>query len=181
RGGQMQEPDAVGDRRPGPDGPGRELRLCHVELVEKLLEERRLLERVELDPMDILQQGVPEEILVLGLADDGGNAVQRRLLAGPSTALAHDQLVWTGGQRPGASSRTTIGWRRPNSLTEWVSSARASSSNCVRGCLGFGSISAGLISRYTAPGSTNDVVSRETVSSAGAVSRETASEAAPGS
>src|SRR5271165_1627553 len=44
-----------------------------------------------------------------------------------------------------------MGCMRPNSRMEWMSSASASSSNTCRGWRGFGSISPGSISRYTAP------------------------------
>ena len=53
----------------------------------------RLLERVELDPVDILQESVSEEILVLRLPDDGRDGLELRPLAGPPASLAHDQLV----------------------------------------------------------------------------------------
>jgi hypothetical protein len=51
----------------------------------------------------------------------------------------------------GETSRTTIGCSRPNSRIECCSSASASSSNEVRGCLGLGWMAPTGISRYSAP------------------------------
>ena len=54
---------------------------------------RRLLERIELGPVQILQQRVAEQVVVLGLPHDGRNAFQPGLLAGPPPAFTHHQLV----------------------------------------------------------------------------------------
>ena len=69
-----------------------EFRLRHVELLEELLVRRGLFERVELHPVDVLQEGVAKHGRVGGLSDDRGNGVESGKLAGPPATLAHDDL-----------------------------------------------------------------------------------------
>ena len=62
------------------------------EVVEQLLVYGRLLERVELAAVQVLEQGVPEQVVVVGVLDDRRNGVLAGQLAGPETTLAHDEL-----------------------------------------------------------------------------------------
>ena len=97
-----------------------------VELLEQLLVGGRLLERVELDPVDVLQQRVAQHRVVGGAAARSpGCAASPARCAARQPALAHDELVAS----PAATSRTTIGCSSPNSRIECSSSASASSSN----------------------------------------------------
>ena len=69
------------------------------EVLQHLLVGRRLLERVELRAVQVLQQRVAEHVVVVGLADDRRDRLEAGLLGGAPAALAHDQLV---GLDPGA-------------------------------------------------------------------------------
>ena len=67
---------------------------------QQLLVRRGLLQRVELAAVQVLQQGVPQQVVLGRLADDGRHGGQPGLLAGPPAALAHDQLVASPRRRP---------------------------------------------------------------------------------
>ena len=158
----------VTDRAAAADAVG-ELLVGDAELVEQLLVGRRLLERVELDAVDVLQQRVAQHRVVGGLADDRRDRVQAGPLARPPAALAHDELVRCRGR----ASRTTIGCSRPNSRIECASSASASSSNSVRGCCGLGRIALTGISRQLGePGGAADRRRRRAPSAGRSLSSE---------
>ena len=75
---QLQQADGVADLRTGaPDAAG-ELLLRDAEVLEQLLVGGRLFERVQLRAMQVLQQRVAEQMLVGGVADDGGDRVEAR-------------------------------------------------------------------------------------------------------
>ena len=63
------------------------------EVVQQLLVGRRLFQRVELLAVQVLDQRVAEQVIVLGLLDDGADLGQPGPLRGAPAALAHDQLV----------------------------------------------------------------------------------------
>ena len=111
----------------------REFLVGHAELLEQLLVGRRLLERVELRAVHVLQQRIAQHGVVGGVSHDRRDACQPRGDGRPQPALAHHQLV----AAVGPSRRTTTGCRTPNSRIEWVSSPSASSSKTCRGCLGW--------------------------------------------
>ena len=113
----------------------RELLVGGAEVVEQLLVGRGLLERVELLAVQVLDQGVPEQVVVLRLLDDGADLGQPGALGGAPAAFAHDELVPAG-----PAARTTTGWSRPTSLIESASSSSASSSKVRLGCRGLGVI-----------------------------------------
>ena len=148
---QLQQPDRVGDLRAAAPDPAGQLLVRGAELLEQLLVGGRLLQRVELDPVDVLQQRVAQHGVVGGVPDDGRHGVQPGGAGGPQPALAHDELV-ADARRRTPFSRTTIGWSSPNSRTEWLSSSSASSSKTWRGCLGLGTTSSTATSRSCAPG-----------------------------
>jgi len=62
--------------------------------------------------VQVLQEGVQEQLLVVRGADDRGDP-PRRLAAGPPAPLAHDEL-----KAVGVYLRTTTGCSRPTSLMD---------------------------------------------------------------
>src|SRR5690606_435532 len=92
-GRQQQQAQGVGDLRPGPADAVGQLVVGAVEIPQQLVVGRGLLQRVELGAVQVLQQGVQEELLVLGGPDDRRDLLQTRLTAGPPAALTHDELV----------------------------------------------------------------------------------------
>ena len=77
----------------------RELLVGRAEVVKQLLVRRGLFQRVQLLPVQVLDQGVPEQVVVLGLLDDGADLGQPGPLRGAPPALAHDELVPAGPGR----------------------------------------------------------------------------------
>ena len=69
------------------------------EIVKELLVRCGLFERIELLAVQVLDQGVPEELVVLGLLDDRADLGQPGSLAGPPPPLAHDELIPAGARR----------------------------------------------------------------------------------
>jgi len=67
---QLQEADGVGDLRARALDPHREFVLRAPEVGEHLLIGRRLLEGIQLDAVQILQQGIPQEVVILSSSDD---------------------------------------------------------------------------------------------------------------
>jgi hypothetical protein len=63
------------------------------EVVEHLLVRRRLFERVQVFPVDILKERIPQQVVVLGCANDGRDAFQPCCSGGTDTPLPHDDLV----------------------------------------------------------------------------------------
>src|SRR6266516_5546286 len=63
------------------------------EVIEQLLVGSRLLKRVELLPLQILDQRIPEQVIVRGTPDDSRDVRQPGSLTGPPAPLAHDDLV----------------------------------------------------------------------------------------
>ena len=96
---QVQQAQGIADVRPGAADLLRELLMGGAEVVEQLLVGRGLLERVELLPVQVLDQGVPEQIVVLSLLHDGGDLGQPGPLGGTPAALAHDELIPAGPGR----------------------------------------------------------------------------------
>src|SRR6478752_9465975 len=91
--GQLQQPQRVGDLRPRAADALGELLVRAAEVLEQLAVGGRLLERVELRAVKVLQQRVAEHVVVVGLAHDRGDRVATGLLGGAPATLAHDQLV----------------------------------------------------------------------------------------
>ena len=65
----------------------------HAELDQQLLVGRSLLQRIELDAVDVLQQRVAQEDVVAGPPDDRGDPAQPGALRRAPAPLAHDELV----------------------------------------------------------------------------------------
>jgi hypothetical protein len=95
---QLQQPDRVRDHRAAAADAVCELGLRDAELREQLLVGGRLVERVQLDPVDVLQQGVAKHRVVAGVPDDRRQALQPGPLRGTPAPLAHDELVGPGGR-----------------------------------------------------------------------------------
>src|SRR5260370_13977882 len=93
---QAEQPDGVRDVRPGPADPPGQLIVRGGEVVQKLLVSGGLRERVQLLSVQVLDQRVPEQVVVRRLPDDGGDMGQASLLAGAPAALAHDELIVPG-------------------------------------------------------------------------------------
>ena len=89
---QPQQSDGVGDLRPRALDATRQLLLRAAEVLEHLLVRGCLLQRIELGSVQVLQQGVAEQVMALGLPHDGGDDSQPSLLRGSPAALTHDQL-----------------------------------------------------------------------------------------
>jgi hypothetical protein len=64
----------------------------HREIIEQLLVRRGFLQRVELLSVQVLHQGVTEQLVIRCLPDDGRDHIDSGKLAGSPPALAHDEL-----------------------------------------------------------------------------------------
>ena len=133
--GEVEQPQGVADVRPGAADPLRELLVGGAEVVEQLLVGGGLLERVELLAVQVLDQGIAQQLVVLGLLDDGADPVR------PARWEARQRRSpMMSSYRPGPAARTTTGWSRPTCLMDSASSSSASSSKVRLGCRGFGVI-----------------------------------------
>ncbi|OIQ74740.1 hypothetical protein GALL_436050 [mine drainage metagenome] len=63
------------------------------EIFEKLVVGSALLKGVQLAPVQVLQERVPQERVVTGLLDDHRNCGQTGGLTRPPSPLTHDQFV----------------------------------------------------------------------------------------
>src|SRR5690606_34816193 len=90
---QVQQAQRVRDVGPGPADARGELLVGGAEVLEELLVRGRLLQRVELLPVQVLHEGVTEQVVVAGVADDRRDGLQPGHLGRPPAALAHDELV----------------------------------------------------------------------------------------
>ena len=97
---QLEQAQGIGDMRPGPAEPTGQLLVGGPEVIEKLLVSRGLLERVELLPVQVLQQRVAEHVVVLRAADDRRDVREPGLLARPPAPFAHDDLEVPRHDRP---------------------------------------------------------------------------------
>src|SRR5438876_504539 len=96
---QVQQAQGVADVRSGAAYLARQFLMGSTEIVKELLVRSGLFERIELLPVQVLDQGVPEELVVLGLLDDRADLGQPGSLAGPPPPLAHDELIPAGARR----------------------------------------------------------------------------------
>ena len=76
--GEPEQPQRVGDLWPRPADAGGQLLVRAPEVVEQLLVGGSLLERVQLAAVQVLQERVPQQVVVVGLLDD-----RRDRVAGP--------------------------------------------------------------------------------------------------
>ena len=73
---ELEQPQRVGDLRSRAADPLSELVVRAAEVVEQLLVGGGLFERIELGPVQVLQQRVAQQGVVGGLADDGRDGVE---------------------------------------------------------------------------------------------------------
>src|SRR4051812_4804701 len=95
-GREVEQPQRVADVRAGPADAVGQLLVGGAELLEELLVGRRLLERVELLAMQVLQEGLAQHGVVAGLPDDRRDGGLTGFPAGSPPALTHDELVAPG-------------------------------------------------------------------------------------
>ena len=90
--GKLEQPDRVRDVRPRPPYLSCQFVVGGGEVVEQLLIGGGLFQRVELFPVQVLHEGLTEQLVVGRAAHDGRDMLQAGLLAGTPPALSHDQL-----------------------------------------------------------------------------------------
>ncbi len=92
RAGQVEQPQGVGDMRPGAaDLPGQ-LLMGGTEVIQQLLVGRGLFQRVKLLAVQVLHESVAQQVIIRGGAHDGRDIGQARALRGAPPPLSHDQL-----------------------------------------------------------------------------------------
>ncbi|GIU90254.1 MAG: hypothetical protein KatS3mg010_1353 [Acidimicrobiia bacterium] len=89
---ELEQPEHVGDRRPGLADPLGHLVVREVEVLDQLLVGRRLLQRVQLLALDVLDDGLLQHRGVVGVPDDGGDRLEADPAGGPPATLAGDEL-----------------------------------------------------------------------------------------
>src|SRR5919198_5601080 len=89
---EAQQADGVGDGGSAATEAGGELLVRDVKVREQLLVRGRLLKGVQVVAVDVLEQGVPEQVVVFGRPDDGGNAIESGSPGSPDASLSHDEL-----------------------------------------------------------------------------------------
>ena len=92
-GRQLQERHEVGDGRPAQTEPRGQLLVGHLVVGQVLLEPLRLLDRVEVGPLNVLHQGRLEALLIVEVHDGDRDRGHADGLGGPQPSLAGDQLI----------------------------------------------------------------------------------------
>jgi shikimate kinase len=92
-GGKVQQPERIADVGAGAANLLGQLFMRSAEIVEQLLVRRRLFEGIQLLAMQVLQQRVPQHVVVVRLPDDGRDVLQARPLRSAPAALTHDEFV----------------------------------------------------------------------------------------
>ena len=145
--GQPQQAQGVGDLGPGAADAGGQLLVRAAEVVEQLLVGRRLLERVELAAVEVLQEGVAQQasswvsLMMAGMVSRPARSLARSRRS-PMMSSKRTPCVGVRRSAGSATRRTTTGCSTPISRIDAASSASSSSSKTVRGCLGFGRMAA---------------------------------------
>ena len=96
RGRQVKQAERVGNVRARTADLLRQLLVRRAEIIEKLLVCGGFLQRVELLAVQVLDQGVAQEVGVGDFPDDRGDQLEVGALTGPPSALTHDQFVAAG-------------------------------------------------------------------------------------
>ena len=99
QGRQLEQPQRVGDLRPGPSDPAGQLVVGAAEVLQQLVVGVGLLQRVELGAVQVLQQGVAQHDVVAARPHDRRQLGQTGLAGGPHPPLTHDQLVALTAER----------------------------------------------------------------------------------
>ena len=148
RRGQLEQAQGVGDRRPALADPAGHLVVGEAEVLDELLVGRRLLERVEVVAVEVLDQGLLERAVVARRPCTTAGIVCRpaRLAARQRRSPA------ISSKRSSPVARTRTGCSTPSSRTEAVSAAEATPRRSAAGA-GAGSARPGSTgsSRSTEP------------------------------
>jgi hypothetical protein len=118
-GWKRQQPNGVGDVGPRIAQALGDGLLGHSELLEQFLEGGGELERPQVLPVDVLDQGLPKGLGVVGVPDHGGDGGEAGELRRPEPSFPRHQLVSTvpgpdhdGLQDPDLPDRTCQGGQR---------------------------------------------------------------------
>jgi hypothetical protein len=76
-----------------------ELILRAAEVREELLVGGRLLQGVQVGPVEVLEQGITQQVFVIGGPDDGGDDLESGFTTGPKSSLAGDEFIGRGSGR----------------------------------------------------------------------------------
>ena len=95
---QIQQPQGVGHRAPGLAHPFRRLSLGHAVDLRQRPEAFRLLDGVQVLPLEVLDHGQLHGLLVVGLDDDRRDLVQSGHPGGPPAAFPGDDLIVPASQ-----------------------------------------------------------------------------------
>jgi hypothetical protein len=98
--GQLEQAHRVGHRRAVLADPRRDLVLVQAELVDQPLERQRLLDRVEIGALQVLDQRALEGLAAVDVLDHHRHVVAPGPLRGAPAALAGDQRVAAARPRP---------------------------------------------------------------------------------
>ena len=90
---KTQQSQRVGDLRAGPPDALRQLLLSGTEFFHQLLVRGRLFQGIQLGAVQVLQQCIPEQVVIGRFPDDRGDGAHPSSLNRPPTALTHDQLI----------------------------------------------------------------------------------------
>ena len=90
---QLHEAQGVGDLGPRPGNPLGKLRMSALEVLQQLLVGRSLLQRIELNTVQVLQQRVTQQIDVVRIPNDRRNRLQPGFFGSAKTPLTHNKLV----------------------------------------------------------------------------------------
>lgn len=90
---QAQQSQRVGHLRTGAPDPVGQLIMRALEVLEQLVVRGCLLQRVQLSPVQVLQECIQKQLLVVRGPDNGRDPLQTGLTARPPAPLAHDELV----------------------------------------------------------------------------------------
>ena len=127
---ELEQAQGVGHRGPTLAHPSRHLLVGQSELIDQLLIGGGFLEGIEVNPVQVLDQGLLETGDVIGHLDQDRDGLQTGPPGRPPTPLPRDELVRLGLVR---SWRTRTGCSRPTALIEAASEAIDSSSKWLLG------------------------------------------------
>jgi hypothetical protein len=96
--GELEQPQRVGDGRSAAPDPGGESLVGEPEVLDELLVGGGFLERVEVFPVEVLDQGLLEAGQLGAVSDDGRDGRQSSPAGGAPAALAGDELVAVVGE-----------------------------------------------------------------------------------
>ena len=146
---ELEQPQGVGDRRAALAHPPGQVVVGELEVLDELLVGGRLLERVEVLAVEVLDQGLLER----GRRRSRPATIAGIVCSPARLAARQRRSPAISSKRSSPVGRTRTGWSTPSSRTDAVSAARRSSSKCRRGWCGFGTTWLTGSSRSTEPSS----------------------------